>query len=122
MLIQLFLTLRGSNISQMMLDNLLKQDHTGTRLILLLWDHGRVSGKTLASLLTTNGAKLCATRFRRWVFTLSIIPDQFTQVLVEISLADSGSLTTAGLSDGQANFEIERLPPPTGRIREPHFI
>jgi hypothetical protein len=37
--------------------------------------------------------------------------------LLEISLADSGSLGTGGVTDMQANFEIDRLPSPSGRIR-----
>lgn len=34
----------------------------------------------------------------------------------EIPLADSGSLTTGSSVDGQAGFEIGRLPKPTWRI------
>jgi hypothetical protein len=38
--------------------------------------------------------------------------------LVEIPLADAGSLTTGPSADNQASFEISRLPKAAWRIRE----
>ncbi len=44
--------------------------------------------------------------------------DRLVTRLVEIPLADAGSLTTGPNADGQASFEINRLPKPSWRIRE----
>jgi hypothetical protein len=71
----------------------------------------------LASSLMINGVRSCATRSPLWVRVLELCIGSMAKVILEISLADSGSLSTESISDLQASFEIERLPDPPNRIR-----
>lgn len=46
------------------------------------------------------------------------LPTIINSRCAEIPLADAGSLTTGPNADGQASFELNRLPKPSWRIRE----